>query len=87
MRKGSRDNPSKAGPIVVENTYRGLVLGFRRLHLPWGFMGLKSVRGPHCLPDHLLSIPLTGFGLDTLLIVVYPTFDYTRLVTVRMLET
>ena len=35
-----------------------------------------------CLLDHLLSIPLTGFSLDTLLIVVYPTFDYIRLVTV-----
>jgi hypothetical protein len=46
MQKGSRDNPSKAGPIVVENTYRGLVLGFRRLHLPWSFMGLESIQGP-----------------------------------------
>jgi hypothetical protein len=45
VRKGSGDNPSKAGPIIVENTYRGLVLGFRQLHLPRGFMGLKSVRG------------------------------------------
>jgi hypothetical protein len=47
VRKGREDNPSKAGPIIVENTYRGLVLGFRRLHLPWGFVGLESVRGPH----------------------------------------
>jgi hypothetical protein len=46
MQKGSRDNPSKAGPIVVENTYRGLVLGFRRLHFPWSFMGLESIRDP-----------------------------------------
>ena len=46
MRKGSGDNPSKAGPIVVENTYRGLVFGFRRLHLPRNFVGLKSVQGP-----------------------------------------
>jgi hypothetical protein len=46
MQKGSEDNPSKAGPIVVENTYRGLVLGFRRLHLPQSFMGLESIQGP-----------------------------------------
>jgi hypothetical protein len=46
VRKGSGDNPSKARPIVVENTYRGLVLGFCRLHLPRGFVGLKYVRGP-----------------------------------------
>jgi hypothetical protein len=46
MRKGSGDNPSKAGLIVVENTYRGLDLGFRRLHFPRSFMGLESVRGP-----------------------------------------
>jgi hypothetical protein len=58
MRKGSGDNPSKAGPIVVENTYRGLVLGFRRLHLPRGFMGLESIRCPQ-----LSSKPST---LDTL---------------------
>ena len=58
MRKGSGDNPSKAGPFVVENTYRGLVLGFRRLNLPRGFMGLKSIRGPQ-----LSSGP---FSLDTL---------------------
>jgi hypothetical protein len=58
MRKGSEDNPSKDGPIVVENTSQGLVLGFRHLHLPRGFMGLKSIRGPH-----LSSRP---FSLDTL---------------------
>jgi hypothetical protein len=58
MRKGSGDNPSKAGPSVVENTYRGLVLGFHRLHLPWGFVGLESIRGPQ-----LSSRP---FDLDTL---------------------
>ena len=37
------------------------------------------------LLEHLLLIPLTGFGLDTLLIVVYPTIDCTRLVTVHVL--
>jgi hypothetical protein len=58
MRKGSGDNPSKAGPIVVENTYRGLVLGLCNLHLPRGFVGLESVRGPQ-----LSSRP---FSLDTL---------------------
>jgi hypothetical protein len=58
MRKGRRNNPSKAGPIIVENTYRGLVLGFRRLHLPRGFVGLESVQGPQ-----LSSGP---FSLDTL---------------------
>jgi hypothetical protein len=87
MRKGSGDNPSKVGPIVVENTYKGFVLGFRRLHFPWGFVGLESVRGPSCLSDHFLSIPLTGFGLNTLLIVVYPTFNCTCLVTVHALAT
>jgi hypothetical protein len=46
VQKASGDNPSKARPIVVENTYRGLVLGFRRLHLPPGFMGLESIRVP-----------------------------------------
>jgi hypothetical protein len=46
MRKGSGDNPSNAGPIVVENTYRGLVLGFHRLHFPRGFVGLESIQGP-----------------------------------------
>jgi hypothetical protein len=56
--KGSGDNPSKVGPIVVENTYRGLVLGFRRLHLPRSFVGLESIRGPQ-----LSSRPLS---LDTL---------------------
>ena len=59
MQKGSGDNPSKARPIVVENTYRGLVLGFRRLHLPRGFVGLESVRGPQ-----LSSIPLAFDTLD-----------------------
>jgi hypothetical protein len=58
MRKGSGDNPSKDGPIVVENTYRGLVLGLCRLHLPRSFMGLKSIQGPQ-----LSSRPLS---LDTL---------------------
>jgi len=56
--KGSGDNPSKARPIVVENTYRGLVLGFRRLHLPRGFVGIEFFRGPQ-----LSSRP---FSLDTL---------------------
>jgi hypothetical protein len=59
MRKGSGDNPSKAGPIVVENTYRGLVLGFRRLHLPRSFVGLESIRGPQ-----LSSGPLSFDTLD-----------------------
>jgi hypothetical protein len=58
MRKGSGDNPSKAEPIVVENTYRGLVLGFHHLHLPWGLVGLESIRGPQ-----LSSEP---FSLNTL---------------------
>jgi hypothetical protein len=59
MRKGSRDNPSKVGPIVVENTYRGLVLGSRWLHLPWGCVGIESVRGPQ-----LSSGPLAFDTLD-----------------------
>jgi hypothetical protein len=59
MQKGSGDNPSKAGPIVVENTYRGLVLGFRRLHFPWSFMGLESIRGPQ-----LSSRPLAFDTID-----------------------
>jgi hypothetical protein len=59
MQKGSGDNPSKDGPIVVENTYRGLVLGFRRLHFPCGFMGLESVRGPQ-----LYFVPLDFDTLD-----------------------
>jgi hypothetical protein len=50
-------------------------------------MGLESIQGPQLSSNHFLSIPLTGFGLDTLLIVVYPTFDCTRLVTVRVLAT
>jgi hypothetical protein len=58
VQKGSGDNPSKAGPIVVENTYRGLVLGFHRLHFPWGFMGLESIRGP--------QLSFGPFSLDTL---------------------
>jgi hypothetical protein len=58
VRKGSGDNPSKVRPIVVENTYRWLVLGFRHLHLPRGFVGLESVPGPQ-----LSSEP---FSLDTL---------------------
>jgi hypothetical protein len=56
--KGSGDNPSKVGPIVVENTYRGLVLGFCRLHLPQSFVDLKSIRGPQLSPG--------TFFLDTL---------------------
>jgi hypothetical protein len=56
--EGSGDNLSKARPIVVENTYRGLVLGFRRLHFPWGFVGIESVQVPQ-----LSSGP---FSLDTL---------------------
>jgi hypothetical protein len=39
------------------------------------------------LPEHFLSIPLIGFGLDTLLIVVHPTVDCTRLVIVHELAT
>jgi hypothetical protein len=58
MQKGSGDNPSKARAIVVENTYRGLVLGFHRLHFPLTFVGLESVQGPQ-----LSSRPLS---LDTL---------------------
>jgi hypothetical protein len=58
MRKGSGDNPSKVGPIIVENTYRWLVLGFSRLHLPQSFVGLESIRDPQ-----LSSGPL---ALDTL---------------------
>jgi hypothetical protein len=58
MRKASGDNPSKARPIVVENTYRGLVLGFHRLHLPRGFVGLESIRGP--------QLSYEPFSLDTL---------------------
>ena len=37
------------------------------------------------LPEHLLSIPFIGFGLDTLLIVVYPTADCTCLMIVHVL--
>jgi hypothetical protein len=37
--------------------------------------------------EHLISIPFIGFSIDTLLIVVCPTIDYTRLVVVRELET
>jgi hypothetical protein len=58
MWKGSGDNPSKAGPIVVENTYRGLVLGFCRFHFPRGFVGLESVQGP--------QLSSRTFSLDTL---------------------
>jgi hypothetical protein len=58
VQKGSEDNPFKAGPIVVENTYRGLVLGFRRLHLPRGFVGLEFIRGP--------QLSFGPFALDTL---------------------
>jgi hypothetical protein len=57
--KGSGNNPSKVGPIVEENTYRGLVLGFRRFHLSRGFVGLKYVRGPH-----LSSRPFSLNALD-----------------------
>jgi hypothetical protein len=42
----------------VENRYRGLVLGFRRFHLPWGFVGLKSIQGP--------QLSFRTFSLDTL---------------------
>jgi hypothetical protein len=59
MWKGNEDNPSKAGPIVVENTYRGLVLGFHRLHLPQSFVGLESVQG-----HQLYSEPLAFDTLD-----------------------
>ena len=61
MWKGSGDNPSKAGPIVLENTYRGLVLGFRRLHLPWSFVGLESVRGPQLSSGPLAFDTLNRF--------------------------
>jgi hypothetical protein len=40
-----------------------------------------------CLPEHFLLIPLIGFRLDNLLIVVHPTVDCTRLVIVHELET
>jgi hypothetical protein len=46
VQKGSGDNSSKSRPIVVENTYRDLVLGFHQFHLPRGFVGLESIRGP-----------------------------------------
>jgi hypothetical protein len=59
VRKGSGDNPSKVEPIVVENTYRGLVLGFCRLHFPWSFVGLESIQGPQ-----LSSVPLAFDTLD-----------------------
>jgi hypothetical protein len=59
MLKGSGDNPSKAGPIIVENTYRGLVLGFRRFHFPRSFVGLESARGPK-----LSSRPLAFNTID-----------------------
>ena len=39
------------------------------------------------LPEHFLSIPLIGFGLDTLLIVVHSTVDCTCLVVVHQLVT
>ena len=87
MWKGNEDNPSKDEPIIVENTYRGLVLGFRRLHLPRGFVGIESIRGPQLSSRPFSLDTLTGFRLDTLLIVVYLTFDCTRLVTVRTLAT
>ena len=87
MQKGRGDKPSKARPIVVDNTYRGPVLGFRRLYFPRSFVVSNSFEVLIFLPDDLLSIPLIGFRLDTLLIVVYPTFDCTRLVTVRVLAT
>jgi hypothetical protein len=53
------------------------------------FHGASWVSNPFevlsLLLEHLLSIPLTGFGLDTLLIMVYPTVDYTRLIVVHVL--
>jgi hypothetical protein len=87
VQKGSGDNPSKVEPIVVENTYRGLVLGFHRLHLPRSFLGLKSIRGPQLSFGALSFYTLAGFGLNTLLIVVYPAVDCTHLVIVRALAT
>jgi hypothetical protein len=39
------------------------------------------------LPEHFLSIPSIGFGLDTLLIGVQPTVDCTYLVIVHKMET
>ena len=38
-----------------------------------------------CILDHLLSITMTGFELETLLIVVYPTADCTHLIVVHVL--
>jgi hypothetical protein len=87
MWKGSRDNPSKAGPIVVENTYRGLVLGFHRLHFPRGFVGLESIQGPQLSSKPLAFDTLDRFRARYLLIVVYLTFDYTRMVIVCVLAT
>ena len=48
-------------------------------------MGLESVRGPQSSSGTLALDTLVGFGLDTLLIVVYPTADCTRLIAVHML--
>jgi hypothetical protein len=61
VRKGSRDNPSKAGPSIVGNAYRGLVLGFRRLHLPLSFVGLESVKGPQLYSGALAFDTLDRF--------------------------
>jgi hypothetical protein len=69
----------------VENTYRGFVEGFHHLHFPRGFVGLESIRGPQLSFKPFSLDTLIGFRLDTLLIVVYPNIDYTRLVTVRVL--
>jgi hypothetical protein len=65
MWKGSGDNPSKVGPIVLENTSKGLVLQFRRLHLPRSFVGLKSIQGPQ-----LSSGPLCYTSKILILIVL-----------------
>jgi hypothetical protein len=84
VQKGSEFNPSKDGPIVVENTYRGLVLGFCPLNLPQSFMGLESVQGPQ-----LSSGPLSFDTLDRLRarypahcglpdFRLYPPGDYSR---------
>jgi len=58
---GLHREPWKAGPTVVENTYRGFVEGFRRLHLPRGFMGLKSIQGPQFSSRPFALDALDGF--------------------------
>jgi hypothetical protein len=84
MHKGSGDNPSKARPIVVENTYRGLVLGFRLLHFPRGFVGFKSIRGPQLSSETLAFDTLDRFQAQypahcgLLDFRLYPLGDFSR---------